>query len=227
MKRVSLSYSSRVPFSCQEKLLQQCAPEVSAARKAGKVTKSQEKACPAKPTATAKECGLFGETFSSKPDYTLEPAGNTGKTRTKRMRARLDKSRIKGGQEPTATPPGFPTGVNVPFGPVKVARGHILAKELGGKANAANIRNLVPICQQTTNISMRDYAEDVAKEIIDKGYTVDYEVTLTYWTKNPFIPKTITIKAKGWKCGVGKCWKLKTVELKQIFDLSKCPERRP
>lgn len=158
--------------------------------------------------------------------YTLEEAGNTGIKRTKLMQARLTRERITGGQDPTVDPAGFPKGVNQPFSAVKVARGHILAKELGGKADAANIRNLVPICQQTTNISMRDLAENKVAAIVEQGYTVDYEVALTYWDKNPFIPKAITIKAKGWKCGVDNCWVLETVTINQIFDLSKCPSTR-
>jgi len=72
-----------------------------------------------------------------------------------------------------------------------------LAKELGGKADAAHVTNLVPICEQTTNISMRDCAENKVAAIIGEGCTVDYEVALTYWSKNPFIPKTITIRANG------------------------------
>ena len=176
--------------------------------------------------ASAKECGLFEDRFGSEPEYTMEPADNTGKQRTKLMRARLNKDRVKGGQEPTVDPEGYPSTVNQPNQPVKVARGHILAKELGGKADAANRRNLIPICQQTTNISMRDYAENKVAEIIEEGYTVDYEVKSTYWSKDPWIPMTITIRAKGWKCGVDDCWKIKTVVLDQIFDLSKCPTTR-
>ncbi|GAB4158234.1 MAG: hypothetical protein Tsb009_35400 [Planctomycetaceae bacterium] len=176
--------------------------------------------------ASAKKCGLFGKIFGSKPKYKTQLAGNTGKKRTTLMQVRLTRKRIQGGQEPTVDPPGFPTGVNPQFGAVKVARGHILAKELGGKANAANVHNLVPICQQTTNISMATFAENKVAKIVEQGYTVDYEVKLTYWKKNPHIPKTIKIRAKGWKRGVDDCWTLKTVTINQQLDLSKCPSSR-
>lgn len=175
---------------------------------------------------SAKECGLFGERFGSDPKYTREAAGNTGERRTTLMQARLTKERIQGGQDPTVYPPGFPMGVNPPLGAVRVARGHILAKDLGGKGDAENIQNLMPICQQTTNITMRDLAESKVAAVIKMGYTVDYEVAITYWTKNPLIPKSITIRAKGWKCGTDNCWELKAVKIDQILDLSDCPATR-
>ncbi|MEW4454581.1 Hint domain-containing protein [Bremerella sp. JC817] len=82
--------------------------------------------------ASSKECGLFGERFGAVPKYTTEAAGNSGKSRTTLMQARLTKDRIKNGEEPKVYPPGWPDGINLP-GLTRIARGHILVNNLGGK----------------------------------------------------------------------------------------------
>lgn len=88
-------------------------------------------------------------------------------------------------------PPGFGGGG---AGSPGHARGHLLAKQLGGSGNEK--KNLVTLYQNDTNSPlMRDF-ETAVRKAVDNGETVHYKVTPVYEGDNP-IPVAVTLEAVG------------------------------
>lgn len=76
----------------------------------------------------------------------------------------------------------------------KLARGHLLAKRLGG--SGADLRNITPIYQNPVNNPIMRGFEDVVYKRVNAGEIVSYEVTPIYKGEE-LVPTGITIVAKG------------------------------
>lgn len=75
------------------------------------------------------------------------------------------------------------------------ARGHLLAKTLGG--SGGNARNLVPLMQNRANLRMyHAFESKVRYAVANIGVAVEYSVTPVYWTPTSLWPSELTMKAK-------------------------------
>lgn len=132
------------------------------------------------------------------PDYTEEePTGPAfieyrpldGQGRPTGIQARI-KRPIRGGTHanPSIRPPGFLGGA------ANHARGHLLARQLGGSGD--DRRNLVTLIHIPVNTPIMRGFETRVRKAVDARETVLYSVTPNYKGKNP-MPASVTINARG------------------------------
>jgi hypothetical protein len=102
------------------------------------------------------------------------------------------KAPLKDHGPPTIDPPGYDGSINAGKRPPVIARGHILARSLGGQNRK---ENLFTICHQTSNTPWMSHIEvEVGKGILERKEEWYYEVKLVYSGNNE-IPTRIKIRA--------------------------------
>ena len=120
------------------------------------------------------------------------------------IQARLNKFTIRedgSDVSPTASPPGWQKNFQ-PRG--TIGRGHLLAQDLGGRGDTD--RNLVVVCQKTTNQQMRSIEQAVKKQVdaLD-GCSLDYEIEPRYKGSDK-IPYAIRVRAVSISLTGPECW---------------------
>jgi hypothetical protein len=131
---------------------------------------------------------------------------------------------VNTGEIATFDPAGWIS--NVGGGAAKTARGHLLGRLLGGAGLASNpnsVKNIVPICQKTTNLSMENQVEIPIKDRLQAGEVADYDVRVTYGDPaHPAVPDSIIILAKAFNCLTGVCTTY-SLRFSNRTDLTTCP----
>jgi DNA/RNA non-specific endonuclease len=97
------------------------------------------------------------------------------------------------GTDKSLLPPGWIVGLNKD-GNYPIARGHLVARSLGGKGDI--IENIATFCQRTTNLKWHAQIEKEIRERLSKGWTTYYEVELEYDGNSGF-PRRIKYRACG------------------------------
>lgn len=103
-------------------------------------------------------------------------------------------------------PPGYLEEANQQAGSTIIARGHLLARSLGGTGDDA--RNIVTICQKTTNLRWHAEIEDEIRSMTEFTpgecyYDFYYEVRAHYTGTNG-IPDALRVRACGREAKNGK-----------------------
>lgn len=95
------------------------------------------------------------------------------------------------------TTPTYDFPFIVRYGGGLIARGHLLARSLGG--SGSNPRNLVPMLQIRANIRMYSaFERRVRQAVLNDGIPVEYTVTPIYWASNSLWPAEIRFSARNY-----------------------------
>jgi hypothetical protein len=149
--------------------------------------------------ASAFDCGcvLFDENFKGKKYLPLKKILGgplAGQERATLAQARYTSKQDLGGgsdADNNIILAGWIAGLNT-GGQTRIARGHLIGRQLGGSGE--NVKNLVPICQQTVNLDMANQIENQIRAWVEAGDQVDYEVEPDYSGPGSAVPKGIKIK---------------------------------